>query len=63
MRYLFLFLLISGCASTGSNNCDHYQAIEDCQAERNSFFNRDAMSNENDNYEYCQQIVPQCDNE
>ena len=64
MKYLFLILLsLTGCATTGSKDCDRYQAIEDCQTERNEFFSTDMNSSEMDNYSYCEATVPQCPGE
>lgn len=60
MKYLIFIILLSGCATTGKN-CDRYQAIEDCQMERNDFFNKDFFSEDRDDYSYCEQIVPQCE--
>lgn len=58
MKYLFLIFLLTGCAS--SQVCDRYQALEDCQEQRNSFFGKDMNNSDYDNYSYCEATVPQC---
>jgi hypothetical protein len=63
MKYLVIIFCLTGCASTSTNSksCNYYQAVEDCQAERNSFFEYDQFSSEQDNYNYCREVVPQCE--